>query len=183
MSARVRSRLRGTVAALIALAGGVLGPNDCAPGTAASGPPPPEASLNLVPMTPYWLSGGAWYAVGSIQVNAAAPLQAYDLELTWSPGRASNVYLFANPSFSDDGNTFAHVAPIELAAGRVAHLLDLRHGPSSAQGGVIDLAYVVLRVSSPPSIWVQVTGQIAKSDGTQFAITPSPRVRLVAPTP
>jgi hypothetical protein len=176
-----RSRLRGCLAALIALAGGALGANDCAPPSGASGSPPPAASLNLVPMTPYWLSGGAWYAVARVQVNAAEPLQAYDLELTWTPDSASNVYLLAHPAFSDDGNYLAQVAPAELAEGRIAHLLDLRHGPGTALGGTLDLAYVVLRVSTPAPVWVQVAGELARPDGTQFATTPSARLRLLPP--
>jgi hypothetical protein len=167
------------LASLLAAAG----PTECAAPLAQPAevaPPPSPASLKLTPLPSYPAGGTAWYAILTLQATVGAPLQAYDVDVYFTPGVASLATATPHAGFSED-NALAAAGTPNTGLGVLSQIVDLRHGPGSALTGSPNLFYLVIRVTSRVPLWVQASGELARGDGKLFATTPSARVRVLPP--
>lgn len=171
-------RLR--IAALLAALVGLGGPTECAPAADQIAMPPANATLKLVPLPSYPDSGSSYYALLILQANVSAPAQAFDIDVAFTPGVAIQAMASVHTGFSDDALLVSPGTAL-LAQGFLTQILDVRHGVNSALSGNLNLAYVVIHVGTRVPIWVQVSGDLARSSGQLFATTPSTRVRVLPP--
>jgi hypothetical protein len=177
-------RSRAALVLLVVSLFGVAGPTECeqiqaqAQGAEVA-PPPAPATLRLVAVQSY-PSGSGYFARLTVQASVGVPLQAFDVDITFTPGVASLAGATPNSAFDDDGGLVA-AGTANTAAGVLSQIIDLRHGRTAGISGTPSLFYVLIRVDSRVPLWVQAAGELARLDGRLFATTPSARVRVLPP--
>jgi hypothetical protein len=163
---------------------GIAGPTECEQvqaelQNAGVAPPPAPATLRLAAVQSY-PSGNGYFARLTVQASVGVPLQAFDVDVSFTPGIANLAGATPHPDFNDDGGLVT-TGTANTATGLLTQVVDLRHGRTAGVSGSPNLFYVLIRVDSRVPLWVQAAGELARSDGRLFATTPSARVRVLPP--
>jgi hypothetical protein len=102
-----------------------------------------------------------------ILVNAGVPVQAFEVALRWDPEMLQATSVAPHPDFDDDGALFT-TPRIDLAAGTVDRIADLRHGEPGAEGifKIATVYFTTLSETGSTSIELTEAG-LARSDGSE----------------
>jgi hypothetical protein len=180
----VKAGSRAALALLIVSLFGVAGPTECEqiqaqtqPAEIATPPTPASLKLNFLRVLP---SGSGYLAFLTVQATVGGPLQAFDVDVFFTPGIAGAASAFPHESFSDDA-VLAMPGTANTATGVLATVVDLRHGISGSLYGSPTLFNLLVRVNSRVPLWVQAVGELSRREGKLFATTPSARIRVLPP--
>ena len=170
MSGRVTSRSGAFVALLVSALLGLACPD--------SG----GVTVRLVPSATS-VPAGAFFTVDVVVDTGFQPVQAFELSVLFDPALiVATGTVDPDPGFDDDGSLL--VAPVlNLAAGTLGPIVDLRHGPSAA-GAFVAATLHFQAVAGTGTGWVFIAdGGLASPSGQPIQVKWSGSAALVALTP
>jgi hypothetical protein len=114
--------------------------------------------------------------VVEIQVSSPTPIQAFEVGLQWDPAMLSAVAVFPHSEFDDDGGFFTS-PEWNHQMGRLARVVDLRHGGAGAQGDFkVATLWFMSRGSTGNTSITPTSGGLADGSGNE------PEVKTAAVT-